>query len=130
MFTYSKASLDRLATCDKRLQDVFNEVIKYRDTIILEGHRNQLDQEAAFNGGHTTLHYPFGKHNAMPSLAVDAGPAPLDWKDRERWSVFVGQVMQIAAEKGIKLRWGGDWNNNTFTKDTKLSDLPHFEVVE
>ena len=38
---YSKKSKQRLASCDKRLQDVFNEVIKHVDCSILEGHRSK-----------------------------------------------------------------------------------------
>ena len=34
---FGKTSRDRLATCDDKLQQVFNEVIKYVDCSVLEG---------------------------------------------------------------------------------------------
>ena len=36
---FGSKSRERLATCDERLQKVFNEVIKHVDCSILEGHR-------------------------------------------------------------------------------------------
>ena len=41
---------------------------------------------------------------------------------------FAGMVMGIAKAKGIGLRWGGDWNQNTELKDNGFDDLPHFEI--
>ena len=29
---------------------------------------------------------------------------------------------------GLKIRWGGDWDNDTEVKDTGFKDLPHFEL--
>ena len=39
MAKFGRTSKNRLATCDERLQKVFNEVIKYVDCSALEGHR-------------------------------------------------------------------------------------------
>ena len=41
---FGKRSKERLATCDERLQEVFNEVIKFVDCSVLEGHREQERQ--------------------------------------------------------------------------------------
>ena len=38
---FGRASRRRLSTCDKRLQKVFNEVIKHVDCSILEGYREK-----------------------------------------------------------------------------------------
>lgn len=128
MPTFSQKSKDKLATCDVRLQKVFFEVIKHFDCTILEGHRNQADQDAAFAAGRSQLKWPNGNHNAMPSKAVDVVPYPVDFNDRERMTLFAGFVMGIAKSMGIDLRWGGDWNQNTQVKDNSFDDLPHFEV--
>jgi len=29
---------------------------------------------------------------------------------------------------GLKIRWGGDWDMDTQTKDNKFDDLVHFEL--
>ena len=41
---FGKRSRERLATCDERLQKVFNEVINYVDCSVLEGHRGERKQ--------------------------------------------------------------------------------------
>ena len=44
MAKFGKKSRERLATCDPRLQKVFNEVIKHIDCSVLEGHRGEERQ--------------------------------------------------------------------------------------
>ena len=80
---YSKKSKERLASCDKRLQRVFKEVIKYVDCSILEGYRNKERQNKLYDEGRTKVKYPNGRHNISPSKAVDVTPYPVDWEDRE-----------------------------------------------
>lgn len=125
-----KASQEKLATCDPRLQKVFNEVIKHFDCTVIEGHRGEAAQNKAFAEGKSKLKYPQGKHNKTPSLAADVLPYPIDWNDTNRMRYFAGFVVGIAATMGIKLRWGGDWNQNTELKDNSFNDLPHFELVD
>ena len=130
MYKYSKTSKERLSTCDERLQKVFNEVIKYVDCSILEGHRNEERQENLFKEGKTKVHYPKGRHNSKPSRAVDVTPYPVDWADRERQTLFAGFVLGLARGMGIHLRWGGDWNMNFEVKDNRFDDFPHFELIK
>ena len=127
---FGKKSRERLATCDERLQRVFNEVINYVDCSILEGHRGEERQEKLFDEGKTKVHYPNGRHNASPSRAVDVVPYPVDWDDRERFHLFAGFVLGIAKSMGISLRWGGDWNQNFEVDDNQFDDFPHFELTE
>ena len=130
MPAFGKSSQDKLATCDPRLQKVFNEVIKYFDCTVIEGHRGEEAQNKAFAEGKSKLKYPQGKHNKTPSLAADVLPYPIDWNDTNRMRYFAGFVVGIAATMGIKLRWGGDWNQNTELNDNSFNDLPHFELVD
>lgn len=130
MPAFGKASQEKLATCDQRLQKVFNEVIKHFDCTVIEGHRGEAAQNKAFAEGKSKLKYPQGKHNKTPSLAADVLPYPIDWNDTNRMCYFAGFVVGIAATMGIKLRWGGDWNQNTELKDNSFNDLPHFELVD
>ena len=128
MAKFGKASKSKLLTCHEDLQTVFNEVIKYVDCSILEGHRSGERQDKLFEEGKTKVKYPNGRHNASPSRAVDVAPYPIDWDDRERFHLFAGFVLGIARSMGITLRWGGDWNMNFKVDDNKFDDFPHFEL--
>ena len=126
---FGKRSKDRLATCEKDLQLLFNEVIKYVDCSILEGHRSKNRQNKLFDEGKTKVKYPRGRHNASPSRAVDCVPYPIDWEDIERFHLFAGFVLGIANQMGIDIRWGGDWNRNFEVDDNMFDDFPHFELI-
>ena len=130
MTKFGKRSKERLATCDERLQKVFNEVIKYVDCSVLEGHRSEERQNRLFEEGKTKVKYPKGRHNSSPSRAVDVTPYPVDWDDRERQTLFAGFVLGIARSMDIKLRWGGDWDMDFQVMDNRFDDFPHFEVKE
>ena len=125
---YSKKSKERLSSCDKKLQDVFNEVIKYVDCSVLEGHRSKERQNKLYDEGRTKVKYPNGRHNSSPSKAVDVTPYPVNWEDRERQTLFAGFVLGIARGMGIRLRWGGDWDMDFQVMDNRFDDFPHFEV--
>ena len=127
---FGTRSKQRLATCDKRLQDVFNEVIKYVDCSVLEGHRGQERQDKLYEEGKTKLKFPKGRHNMDPSNAVDVTPYPVDWDDRERQTLFAGFVLGIARSMGVRLRWGGDWDMDFQVLDNRFDDFPHFEIRE
>ena len=127
---FGRRSKERLATCDNRLQDVFNEVIKHVDCSVLEGQRDEERQNKLFDEGKTKVRFPDGRHNDSPSRAVDVTPYPVDWSDRERQTLFAGFVIGIAKSMGINLRWGGDWDQDWQVKDNMFDDFPHFELKE
>jgi peptidoglycan L-alanyl-D-glutamate endopeptidase CwlK len=127
---FGRKSRENLKTCEQDLQLVFNEVIKYVDCSVLCGHRGKEDQNKAYDEGRSKVKYPKGRHNADPSRAVDVTPYPVDWKDRERQTLFAGFVLGIANQIGIKLRWGGDWDQDWEVKDNSFDDFPHFELKE
>ena len=127
---FGKRSIGRLQTCDQKLQELFYEVVKHFDCSIIEGHRGEERQNKAFADGKSKVKYPNGKHNQNPSIAVDVAPYPIDWSDRDRFHYFGGFVLGVAKEMGMNIRWGGDWNQDTETKDNKFDDLVHFEIKE
>ena len=127
---FGKRSISRLKTCDQKLQELFYEVVKHFDCSIIEGHRGEERQNKAFADGKSKVQYPDGKHNKYPSVAVDVAPYPIDWSDRDRFHYFGGFVLGVAKEMGMNIRWGGDWNQDTHTKDNKFDDLVHFEIKE
>ena len=125
---FGRKSKERLNTCDSKLQKVFNEVIKHVDCSVLEGHREKDRQNKLFEEGKTKVKYPDGRHNRQPSSAVDVTPYPVDWKDRERQTLFAGFVIGVASQMGINLRWGGDWDQDFQVVDNRFDDFPHFEL--
>ncbi len=134
---FSQSSFSKLSTCHQDLQALFYEVIKYVDCTILEGYRNQEDQEAAFAKGNTKLHYPHGKHNHQPSMAVDVIPYPVNFEDELRGVWFGGYVMGIAqklkdeGKMTHSIRWGGSWDGlSELNTAHMLNDLVHFELIE
>ena len=127
---FGRRSKERLATCDSKLQKVFNEVIKHVDCSVLEGHRGEERQNALFEEGKTQVKFPKGRHNSSPSNAVDGTPYPVDWEDRERQTLFAGFVLGVAKLMGITLRWGGDWDMDFHVMDNRFDDFPHFEIRE
>ena len=125
---FGKTSRKRLNTCDEDLIALFEEVVKYFDCSVLEGHRGKELQNKYFKEGKSKLKYPDGNHNKKPSFAVDVVPYPIDWGDKERKIYFAGFVKGVAYQMGIPIRWGGDWNNNNDLEDNNFDDLPHFEL--
>ena len=128
MPAFGARSRRELDTAHPDLQRVFFEVVKHFDCAVLEGHRGEEAQEEAVRTGKSKIHYPDGKHNKIPSLAVDVAPWPIDWTDKERFYYFAGFVLGIASQMGVSLRWGGDWDGDTDVKDQTFFDLPHFEL--
>jgi len=129
-YEFSKQSLANLKTCDKRLQKLFNEVIKHFDCSIIGGYRSNSEQEYFFKKGLTKLRGGESKHNLQPSQAVDVCPYPIDWSNHKRYILLAGYVKGIASQMNIKIRWGGDWDSDNIMKDQTFNDLPHFEIID
>tara|TARA_R100001594_G_scaffold24002_1_gene46947 strand:+ start:15690 stop:16082 length:393 start_codon:yes stop_codon:yes gene_type:complete len=123
---FGKKSRERLASCEKDLQMLFNEVVKTFDCTVTQGHRSVKEQEKLYKEGKTKV--KFGKHNHSPSIAVDVTPYPVDYENTDRHYYFGGYVLGIAEEMGLDIRWGGDWDGDRETKDQTFNDLVHFEL--
>ena len=127
---FSDKSISNLTTCDTRLQQVLLRVVHDFDCTILEGHRDRERQNRMVDEGKSRVRWPDGKHNTVPSRAVDVAAYPIVWDDRERQTLFAGFVLATAKAMGIELRWGGDWSMDFEVKDNRFDDLVHFELVE
>jgi peptidoglycan LD-endopeptidase CwlK len=130
---FSLKSEDRLNTCHPLLQELFREVIKTDDCAVIEGHRNRRRQNQLFAEGKSKLQWPDGKHNTMPSLAVDVAPwfpggKGIPWNEPKNFYFFAGKVKAKARELGISIRWGGDWDGDGDVTNQSFHDLPHFEL--
>ena len=134
---FSRRSRGFLDTCHPLIQLVCNELIKIFDCTILCGHRNAKAQDLLFEQGKSRCKWPDSTHNNFPSTAVDMAPWYLDkphirWDKSSltRWYFFGGIVYATACKLDIPIRWGGDWNRNTYILDQTFNDLPHFELAD
>jgi len=135
MFSFSNISKERLLSCHRDLQVLFDYVITHYDCSVICGHREEDAQNKAFKEGNSTLTFPKSKHNSIPSIAVDVAPYPIDWDDLKRFYSFGGFVTGVAQsffDSGVmdyRIRWGGDWDGDFDFKDQRFNDLPHFELI-
>lgn len=135
---FSESSKNKLITCDDRLQLICNEAIEIVDFTVLEGHRGERAQNAAVAKGTSKLSWPHGKHNALPSKAIDIIPClpevKYDWNDLIAFGRLMGIIQAIAHKHGIKLRFGLDWDGDFRSvgrdSDEKFLDAPHVELVD
>lgn len=132
---FSLISLRRLKTCHPHLQYVLMAAIERFDFTVLCGHRTEQEQNEAFNNKKSKVQYPNSKHNVFPSLAVDIAPYFADlphirWNRKNEFILLAGICIGIADEKRIKLRWGGNWDqDNEIITDQTFIDLPHLELI-
>lgn len=127
-FSFSKASLASRKKLHPLLRDIVDEAIKEIDFKILDSTRGRAAQTKAFLQGNSKA--PFGQsaHNYVPAIAMDLFPAPYDWNDTAAFIKLSKVIMRIAAKKGIKLRWGGDWNMDGDKTTSDNWDKPHYEL--
>lgn len=133
MPAFSSSSRNKLNTCDPRIVEIMEEVIKHYDCTILEGKRSKEVQDECFRTGNSRVEWPNSKHNCPNgglSLAIDVVPYPIDWNDTDRFYHFGGFVNGIATSMGYKIRWGFDWDMDNDFKDQTFMDGAHFELAD
>lgn len=103
------------------------------DITVLQGHRDQVEQDAAFASGRSKLKWPNGNHNKFPSLAVDIQPYPLPERKEKLWAslaYIAGRAIEIGKRRGLTVRWGGDWDSDGDLTDQNFDDLFHIEIIK
>ena len=137
MAAFSEQSLQRLLTCDTKLQTLFLHVIKTMDCSIICGRRPKELQDAYFADGKSKVEWPNSKHNVLNnwdlSKAVDVAPyikgKGIVW-DKNQCYFFAGYVIHAATILHIPIRWGGDWDGDSDVNDQTFNDLVHFELKD
>lgn len=132
MPVFSKTSRERLETCDPRLIQVMERAIQRIDFSVSCGHRGRAEQDAAVRNGYSKTPWPKSSHNSTPSRAVDILPSPFKneyWKQRQVWANQARIVLDCATDLGVKIRWGGDWNQDGEWLSERFFDGPHFELL-
>lgn len=131
MHTFGRNSRKHLATSDARLQRIAHRVLRIKDHSIIQGHRSKEEQDKAFASGNSKLKWPNGKHNKLPSLAMDVQtyPVPENQQDlREEQYYLLGLYKGVAMEQGIPMRTGADWDRDGEIADNGFDDLFHTEI--
>lgn len=135
MYYFSQRSKNNLNECHIDLQTLFNEVIKFIDFAVIEGHRGKEEQNKAYREDKSKVKFPNSKHNKKPSFAVDAVLYPIIWENINDHYYFSGYVKGVAdqlfreGKMKHKLRAGADWNKNYRVEDENFKDLFHFELI-
>ena len=133
MRTWSTTSAEVYDTLDPRLQKILTRVRdEVADISLIQGYRDKRKQDKYFAKGFTKVEWPNSKHNTYPSLAVDFNPWPSPTTEPKLWGALgyiAGRAIAIAAEEGVTLRWGGDWNRNGDLTDQNFDDLFHLEII-
>lgn len=135
MAKFGETSRERGASLDPRWHTILDMAIKIFDFAIICGHRNKEDQNKAHETKRSKLRWPKSKHNSKPSKAVDIAPwdqsiKNVDWFNHKRFIWLAGIIQGIAHTKDIKIRWGGDFNMDTYIQDENFLDMAHFELVD
>lgn len=133
-YKFSEKSKKLLLQCDKDIQAVCNELIKYIDFSVLKETIRTKEEQAEFvkSGKSKTMS---SKHLLKPSKAIDIAPYPIDWTKLERFYYLAGYFMGIAEYMKFtgkiksSFRWGGDWNKNNDFSDEKFRDFVHLEII-
>ncbi|MGY8962556.1 MAG: M15 family metallopeptidase [Rhodospirillales bacterium] len=128
MAVFGESSRKKLDTCHPDLITLCDRVIDIYDFTVLEGSRSDSRQEELFRQGKSKLRAGQSKHNRDVSMAVDIAPYPIDWDNAKRFYLLAGMMFHCAGDMGLKIRWGGDWDNDWVHTDQSLHDLPHFEL--
>ncbi|PVZ79520.1 peptidase M15 [Serratia sp. S1B] len=97
------------------------------DFRVIEGVRTEERQrQLVRNGASQTLN---SRH--ITGHAVDCAPLvnnAIPWNDQSKFKAVSDAMFQAAKELGVRIRWGGDWNENGRSDDEKFYDGPHFEL--
>lgn len=121
MPSFGKSSAANLVTCDGRIQYVLNKAILIFDFSVICGHRDEDDQNAAFDADMSNARWPESPHNRVPAMGADITPWPLDWDDREAFAHMAGIVLGVGLASGVPLIWGGNFKS--------IKDRPHIEIT-
>lgn len=132
-----QTSLDRLKGVDARLVKVVHRAAQISTVgfMVVEGLRTLERQKQLYAQGRTTKGKIVTwtlKSKHLDGLAVDLAPiqnGQIDWTDLAKFDAMAKAMFAAAAELGIKIRWGADWNQNGRPREKGEGDSPHFELA-
>ena len=136
-FVFGQRSLDRLNGVNTRLVSVVHRALELStvDFTVVEGLRSKERQAQLYAQGRTTPGNKVTwtlKSKHIDGLAVDLAPfadGKIDWSDSKKFDAIAKAMFMAAAELGVKIRWGKDWNANGIIGERGEVDSPHFELA-
>jgi peptidoglycan LD-endopeptidase CwlK len=121
-FKLSNRSIARLNECAPDLRKLAYAIESLGiPFMVLCGHRNEVEQNEAFQKGNSKLQWPNSKHNSKPSQAMDVSPLPLDWNNIGAFKDLISEFEEKAKELGINIRTRIDLGGGRI-------DYPHLEL--
>lgn len=134
-YSLSERSIKSLEGVDPRLVQVVKRAIQIteQDFVVIEGLRTQARQDELWAQGRTkpgpivTWTKDASSHGT--GRAVDICPYPVDWNDLKKFDAIATAMFTAAAELGVTLRWGADWDQDGNPRERGESDSPHFELA-
>jgi len=123
---------ERLAGLHPDLASVVKRASEDVALIIIEGVRTQERQNKLYAQGRTepgkiVTWTTSSKH--ITGHAVDLGPVPLDWSNIAGFDAIAKAMLGAAAELGVAIRWGADWDQDGKPRERGEGDSPHFELA-
>jgi peptidoglycan L-alanyl-D-glutamate endopeptidase CwlK len=107
------------------------------DFMVIEGVRTPERQKELYAQGRTkpgkkvtwTLNSNHFKQPDGFGRAVDLLPEPYDWKDPGQFDKVARAMREAGKQLGVKIRWGGDWDQDGRAREKGETDSPHFELA-
>lgn len=132
MSNFGKKSAAVRETLHPIWKEILDEAIKsdYFDFSLIQGHRPDAEQNAAYESGVSHARAGESAHNFDPSLAVDITPYPSGYKDGQAMLLLAGHIISTAERLGYKVTCGCDWDRDGMIIDTNFKDFWHFELMD
>jgi peptidoglycan LD-endopeptidase CwlK len=137
-FYFGSRSQSKLDTVVPTLRRVAMRALSYGiiDMAVTEGRRDKKTQNLFYASGKSKVCWPDSKHNVLnpndPAHAIDIVPyvnGSPSWR-MSHCCIMAGLILAAAAEEGVTLRWGGNWDMDAEPiTDQDFQDLVHFEEV-
>ncbi|ELX2304359.1 M15 family metallopeptidase [Yersinia enterocolitica] len=128
-FNLSQRSEKNLLGVNPELVKVVRRAIQITqvDFMVIEGLRSaERQRELVTKGASQTLNSRHLTGHAVDCVPLIAGAIP--WNDKSKFKAVSDAMFQAAKELGVRIRWGGDWNENGRSDDERFYDGPHFEL--
>lgn len=126
--------------------------ITAQDFIVIEGVRSKARQLELYGQGRTpnelmavgidqnlaqpkkpkvtwTLNSNHFAHADGFGRAVDLVSYPVDWSSSAKFDAIAEAMFSAAAQLGIRIRWGADWDRDGKPRERGETDSPHFELA-
>lgn len=144
MRKYGAQSLSKLATVHPKMRQIAMLALDLSpyDIAIIHGWRGEEVQNALFDSRASTKRWPDSKHNRSDDIdyeltdrisdALDFAPwidGAIPWDETHIFACVAGCFFAAAKQLDARIRWGGDWDGDGNTKEHKLQDWGHMELI-